>query len=41
MEYGKLRQSDQASLFVSDEANIGPEDIPTEEIVLEAVTDEL
>ena len=39
MEYGKLRQSDQASFFVHDEADNGPEDIPMEEMVLEAVTE--
>ncbi|XP_065883526.1 uncharacterized protein [Dysidea avara] len=40
-EYGKLSQSDQASFFINDEVDIGPEDIPMREIVLEAVTDEL
>ncbi|XP_065883529.1 uncharacterized protein [Dysidea avara] len=40
-EYGKLSQSDQASFFINDEVDIGPEDIPMEEIVLETVTDEL
>jgi len=41
MEYGKLGQSDRASFFINDETDIGPEDIPMEEVVLEAVTDEL
>jgi len=36
MEYGSLKQSDQPSFFVNDEADIGPEDIP---MVLEAVTE--
>ena len=41
MEYGRISQSDKASFFINDEADIGPEDIPLEEIVFETVTDEL
>ena len=42
MQYGKLRDSDQVSLFVNDELDTGLErtnDIPMAEVMLEAVTD--